>query len=185
MTPDPPAVLSSTSLLRAMRNQIAVVAVGLVLGTVAGFVLASLSQATYMSTTRVLVNPAIGNPYSPTPASVRQDELTSLETEAQMVRSDEVLATVVGDDSTMTSRFPTSTPNPAPRPTLSTPSPRRTWPTVMPDSKMSRTNGSPASRSRPRAQSQTCARPPQPRRSARQLSVRSMLSSPQRCATTW
>ena len=102
MTPDPPAVLSSTSLLRAMRNQIAVVAVGLVLGTVAGFVLASLSQATYMSTTRVLVNPAIGNPYSPTPASVRQDELTSLETEAQMVRSDEVLATVVGDDSTMT-----------------------------------------------------------------------------------
>ena len=41
MTPDPPAVLSSTSLLRAMRNQIAVVAVGLVLGTVAGFVLAS------------------------------------------------------------------------------------------------------------------------------------------------
>ena len=43
---------------------------------------------TYTSTARVLVNPSVGNPFVPTPASVRQDELTSLETEAQVVRSD-------------------------------------------------------------------------------------------------
>jgi capsular polysaccharide biosynthesis protein len=47
-----------------------------------------------MSTARVMVNPSAGNPFVPAPASVRQDELTSLETEAQVVRSTEVLSLV-------------------------------------------------------------------------------------------
>jgi capsular polysaccharide biosynthesis protein len=42
----------------------------------------------------VLVNPSSGNPFAPTPASVRQDMATSLETEAQVARSAEVLGAV-------------------------------------------------------------------------------------------
>jgi capsular polysaccharide biosynthesis protein len=55
----------------------------------------------------VLVNPSVGNPFVPTPSSVRQDELTSLETEAQVARSDEVLGAVhtqYPDVSTVTMR---------------------------------------------------------------------------------
>ena len=51
--------------------------------------------ATYTSTTRVLVNPTAGNPFTPTPASVRQDQETSLATEAQVARSAEVLSAVL------------------------------------------------------------------------------------------
>ena len=51
--------------------------------------------ATYTSTARVLVNPTVGNPFTPTPASVRQDQETSLATEAQVARSAEVLSAVL------------------------------------------------------------------------------------------
>ena len=46
----------------------------------------------------MLVNPSVGNPFAPTPASVRQDELTSLETEAQVARSAEVLGAVAAPE---------------------------------------------------------------------------------------
>ena len=71
-----------------------VVIVFLALGRLAGWLYAAPSPTTYTSTARVLVNPSVGNPFVPTPSSVRQDELTSLETEAQVVRSAEVLDAV-------------------------------------------------------------------------------------------
>jgi polysaccharide biosynthesis transport protein len=79
---------------RAVRHHLAVVFVCLALGTLAGYLYAAGTPKTYTSSARVLVNPSVGNPFVPTPASVRQDELTSLETEAQVVRSDEVLGVV-------------------------------------------------------------------------------------------
>ena len=78
----------------AVRHHLAVVLVFLVLGALAGYLYATGTPKTYLSSARVLVNPSVGNPFVPTPASVRQDELTSLETEAQVVRSDEVLGVV-------------------------------------------------------------------------------------------
>lgn len=83
------------SLGRAARRHVAVLAVLLALGAVAGWLYADSSPTTYTSTARVLVNPSVGNPFAPTPASVRQDEMTSLETEAQVARSAEVLETAV------------------------------------------------------------------------------------------
>lgn len=82
---------------RAVRHHLVVVVLGIVLGALAGWVYAGSAATTYLSTTRVLVNPSVGNPYAPTPSSVRQDELTSLETEAQVARSTEVLAAVAAD----------------------------------------------------------------------------------------
>jgi succinoglycan biosynthesis transport protein ExoP len=79
---------------KAVRHHLPVVLVCLLLGAWGGFLYASGSPTTYTSTARVLVNPSVGNPFVPTPASVRQDELTSLETEAQVVQSDEVLDVV-------------------------------------------------------------------------------------------
>jgi succinoglycan biosynthesis transport protein ExoP len=79
---------------RAVRHHFAVVLVCLVLGALAGYLYASDTPKAYTSTARVFVNPSVGNPFVPTPASVRQDELTSLETEAQIVHSDEVLGVV-------------------------------------------------------------------------------------------
>ncbi|CAM3582620.1 Wzz/FepE/Etk N-terminal domain-containing protein [Nocardioides zeicaulis] len=80
---------------RALRHHVALVAVLLVLGAVGGWLYAASAPVTYTSTTRVLINPSVGNPFSSTPSSVRQDQDTSLETEAQMVRSTEVLGAVV------------------------------------------------------------------------------------------
>ena len=81
---------------RAARHHVALVLVCLVLGTLAGWLYAGSRPSTYTSTSRVLVNPSVGNPFVPTPNSVRQDQLTSLETEAQVARSQEVLSTVAG-----------------------------------------------------------------------------------------
>ena len=96
MQSEAPATVSRPTLLRAVRRHLVVVVVCLVSGLTAGWLLASDQQATYTSTARVLVNPTIGNPFAPAPTSVRQDELTSLETEAQVARSEEVV-TVVTD----------------------------------------------------------------------------------------
>ncbi len=96
-----PAV-SRPSILRAVRRHLTVVIVFLIMGVVIGWLVAAAQPATYTSTARVLVNPTIGNPFAPAPTSVRQDELTSLETEAQVARSAEVLAAVTDEFPSMT-----------------------------------------------------------------------------------
>ena len=83
-----------SSTFRAVRHHPVVVIACLAIGALAGLLYATTQPAQYTSTATVLVNPAVGNPFVPTPSSVRQDELTSLETEAQVARSEEVLSTV-------------------------------------------------------------------------------------------
>ena len=92
--PDTPATPGHTSMASAVRHHLAVVIVCTILGVLAGWLYAGSSPATYTSVAQVLVNPSVGNPYAPEPSSVRQEEATSLETEAQVVRSVEVLDTV-------------------------------------------------------------------------------------------
>ena len=82
------------SLTGAVRHHLAVVVLCVLLGAIGGWLYAGSSPVTYTSATRVLVNPSVGNPYAPEPSSVRQEEATSLETEAQVVRSVEVLGRV-------------------------------------------------------------------------------------------
>lgn len=82
------------STTRAVRHHLAPVVLLVVLGALLGWLYAASAPTTYTSVARVLVNPSVGNPYAPAPSSVRQDEATSLETEAQVVRSVEVLDTV-------------------------------------------------------------------------------------------
>ena len=89
-----PSAHGHISTSRAVRHHLAVVIVYLAVGVLAGWLYAASMPTTYTSTTRVLVNPSVGNPFVPTPSSVRQDELTSLETEAQVAHSAEVLGTV-------------------------------------------------------------------------------------------
>jgi polysaccharide biosynthesis transport protein len=86
---------------RAVRHHPVVAIVGLVVGALLGLLYASSLPATYTSTATVLVNPSVGNPFVPTPSAVRQDELTSLETEAQVARSAEVLGAVTAQYSTV------------------------------------------------------------------------------------
>jgi polysaccharide biosynthesis transport protein len=83
------------ALTRAMRHHLAIVVLAIAAGSLMGWMYAGSVPATYTSTTRVLVNPTAGNPFTPTPASVRQDEETSLATEAQVARSAEVLDSVI------------------------------------------------------------------------------------------
>ncbi|QIG44397.1 hypothetical protein G5V58_17875 [Nocardioides anomalus] len=85
----------STSTVRAVRHHLPLVLVCLFLGVVGGYLYAGSQVPVYTSTSRVLVDPSVGNPYVPSPSSVRQDELASLETEAQVVRSEEVLSAVL------------------------------------------------------------------------------------------
>jgi capsular polysaccharide biosynthesis protein len=80
---------------RALRHQWPWVLVCLLVGLGAGLQVASSAVPAYTSVVRVLVDPADGNPFVPSPAAVRQDELTSLETEAQVAQSDAVLGDVV------------------------------------------------------------------------------------------
>jgi polysaccharide biosynthesis transport protein len=94
MEPEHSPLIRRTSTARALRHHVPVVVLILVLGALAGWLYGASTPTTYTSTTRVLVNPSVGNPFAPTPASVREDELTSLETEAQVVRSAEVLRSV-------------------------------------------------------------------------------------------
>jgi capsular polysaccharide biosynthesis protein len=79
---------------RAVLHHLTVVVICLVLGAIGGLLYSASGSARYATTARVLINPASGNPFVPAPSSVRQDELTSLETEAAVVRSEEVLGLV-------------------------------------------------------------------------------------------
>ncbi len=93
---EPTAPLAGhTSTAHAVRHHLGWVIICLVLGALGGWYYSTSAPATFTSTARVLVNPTSGNPFVPTPSSVRQDELTSLETEAQVMRSTEVLGDVV------------------------------------------------------------------------------------------
>jgi capsular polysaccharide biosynthesis protein len=102
MPSEHPPSSGPVSISRAVRHHLAVVSTVLLLGALAGWLYATSVPTTYTSTARVLVNPSVGNPFTPTPASVRQDELTSLETEAQVGRSAEVLAAVTEQNPALT-----------------------------------------------------------------------------------
>ncbi|WP_457205720.1 hypothetical protein, partial [Nocardioides sp. P5_C9_2] len=94
MQPYNAATASRPSALRAARRHLIVVLWCVVNGAVIGWLVGAAQPVTYTSTAHVLINPAVGNPFAPTPETVRQDELTSLETEAQVARSAEVLTAV-------------------------------------------------------------------------------------------
>ncbi|MCW2797916.1 Wzz/FepE/Etk N-terminal domain-containing protein [Nocardioides sp.] len=94
MQPEPAPTPPRISTFQAVRHHLAVVIVCLALGALVGWLYAASVPPSYTSTSKVLVNPSVGNPYAPTPASVRQDQLTSLETEAQVARSAKVLGPV-------------------------------------------------------------------------------------------
>jgi succinoglycan biosynthesis transport protein ExoP len=105
MPSEPVATYShKTSLSRAVRHHVAIVLVCLVAGAAAGWLFSASGPTTYTSSARVLVNPSVGNPFVPTPLSVRQDELTSLETEAQVVGSEEVLGVVAAQGAGLTTK---------------------------------------------------------------------------------
>lgn len=94
MTPETSSAQQRGSTYRAVRHHLTIVVVCLLLGALAGWLYSASLPATYTSSTRLLVNPSAGNPFAPTPSSVRQDQQTSLETEAQVARSTEVLGVV-------------------------------------------------------------------------------------------
>jgi len=103
MQPEHSTSVSEAAVVRAVRHHLAPIVVCVLLGALAGWLYAGTAPSSYTSVTRVLVNPSVGNPYAPTPSSVRQDELTSLETEAQVVRSVEVLDEVSDETGLSTS----------------------------------------------------------------------------------
>lgn len=82
------------SILTSVRRHLVVVTAFLLVGLGTAWLLVAAMPATYTSTAQVLLNPTVGNPFAPVPTAVRQDEVTSLETEAQVVRSAEVLSEV-------------------------------------------------------------------------------------------
>ena len=102
MQSENPSTHGRISTSRAVRHHLVVVICCVALGGLAGWLYAASAPTTYTSTARVLVNPSVGNPYVPTPASVRQDEQTSLQTEAEVVRSAEVLGAVAGQGPALT-----------------------------------------------------------------------------------
>jgi succinoglycan biosynthesis transport protein ExoP len=102
MQPDHQPAAGHTSPVSAVRHHLAVVIACLALGALGGWAYGESSPPTYTSSARVLVNPSVGNPFAPTPSSVRQDELTSLETEAQVARSAEVLRAVARQGTDLT-----------------------------------------------------------------------------------
>jgi succinoglycan biosynthesis transport protein ExoP len=69
----------------SLRHHLRLFVVCALVGLAAGFALSAHAKATYTSQASVLINPLLGNPYSPDGAG---DSLTNLETEAQLVRSD-------------------------------------------------------------------------------------------------
>jgi succinoglycan biosynthesis transport protein ExoP len=102
MQPDQPPAAGRTSAFPGVRHHLAVVIACLALGAFGGWAYGESSPTTYTSSARVLVNPSVGNPFAPTPSSVRQDELTSLETEAQVARSTQVLRAVARQGTDLT-----------------------------------------------------------------------------------
>jgi polysaccharide biosynthesis transport protein len=97
MSPDAPSTPPRPSASVVVRRHLVLVGVFVVLGAIGGWFYGSSAPTTYTSTARVLVNPSVGNPFVPSASAVRQDELTSMETEAQVARSAEVLRTVAVD----------------------------------------------------------------------------------------
>lgn len=104
MQSDTAATHPKPALLRAVRHHLAVVLLCLAIGALVGWLAAAAQPVRYASTAHVLVNPIVGNPFAPAPSSVRQDELTSLETEAQVARSAEVLSVVAEGNPPLTLR---------------------------------------------------------------------------------
>ncbi|MGI8523666.1 MAG: Wzz/FepE/Etk N-terminal domain-containing protein [Nocardioides sp.] len=102
MQSEHPAGHGHSSISRAVRHHPAVVIVLVVVGAALGLLYAASLSTTYTSTAAVLVNPSVGNPFVPSPSAVRQDELTSLETEAQVASSTEVLQVVFERDNIST-----------------------------------------------------------------------------------
>lgn len=90
------------SSLQAVRRHLAIVLVLLFVGLALGWFAGTGQTVSWTSTSRVLINPTVGNPFAPAPSTVRQDELTSLETEAQVAGSEEVLAPVAAANPPMT-----------------------------------------------------------------------------------
>lgn len=75
----------------ALRHRWKIVAGILVLGSAAGFLLALQRPVTQSSTASILINPLIGNPFTP---EGEGDDLVSLQSESQLVVSDSVTAAV-------------------------------------------------------------------------------------------
>lgn len=100
--PRSPQSVSRPSTVRSVRRHLVIVAWCLINGAVVGWLVGSAQPTVYSSTAHVLVNPTVGNPFAPAPVSVRQDELTSLETEAQVARSAQVLSMVAAEHPPLT-----------------------------------------------------------------------------------
>lgn len=77
--------------VNTLRRRFALILVCALLGVAAGWFYGESQPSSYTSSSSVLVNPADGNPYSP---SGLADDLISLETEALIVTSDAVLQLV-------------------------------------------------------------------------------------------
>ncbi len=86
----------------AVRRHLMLVLAFAIVGVSMGWFAGTGQGATWTSTARVLINPAVGNPFAPAPSTVRQDELTSLETEAQVAGSEEVLVPVAAANPPLT-----------------------------------------------------------------------------------
>lgn len=84
----------TTGMLRGtLRHRAGLIVLCALLGLLAGWAFARTQLPVYTATTQVYVYPLTGNPYSPGGIN---DELTSLETEAEIVGSDAVLEDVSG-----------------------------------------------------------------------------------------
>jgi len=94
MSTSEPIARSRLGLGAALRPHLLLIAVlGVLFGALAGTA-AALLPAEYVATGKVLIQPLVGNPYSPDTAG---SDLTRLETEAQVVSSD-VIVDAVRDD---------------------------------------------------------------------------------------
>ncbi len=99
-TPDAPDYRNRL-VFDTIRHQLPVIVIVGVLGLLAGFAFSLAHPPVYTSSASVLINPLEGNPYSP---DSQGDSLVALETEAQIVSSDEVTketAALLKDGSTL------------------------------------------------------------------------------------
>lgn len=76
---------------RALRRRWRTVFIAVVLGLLAGAGSVLTSTVEYRATSVVFLDPLIGNPYSPTTPSTRQEQLAALTTESGLVLSDAVV----------------------------------------------------------------------------------------------
>lgn len=75
---------------RSLSRRWAVIVLALLLGLGAGALLVTTSTTDYRATSVVFLEPLVGNPYSPTTPSGRQEELAALTTEAGLLLADSV-----------------------------------------------------------------------------------------------